>query len=63
MIESHHWNEHVYASRYVSIFSHDLSHRFDWYESAVPHKLHQLQGGKEGQVARDDIYLCSIVQY
>ena len=55
------WNEHVYASLYVSVLSHDLSRRSDWYESGALHKLHQLQGGKEGQVARHDIYLCSVM--
>ena len=52
----------MYIELYAYVLSLDFSRRSDWYESAALHKLCQLQGGKEGQVTRDDMYLCSVVQ-
>ena len=39
-----------------------LIHTADGCELATPHELHQLQGGKESEVACDDIQLCSFLQ-
>ena len=46
----------------IAILNLDLSRRSNWCESTAPHKLRQLWGGKEGRVAHDDMYLCSVAQ-
>ena len=50
----------MYIDLYAFVLSLDFSRTSDWYESAVPHKLYQLRGGKEVQVVCDDMYLYSV---